>query len=53
MSEKDVEKDTDSEVSVSPVEDASPKFAPREGRKLYLDTGEQRVRYRKHWWQLW
>ena len=53
MGEKDVEKDTDSDASVKDVETAIPKFTGREGRKIYLDTGEQRVRCRNHWWQFW
>lgn len=53
MGEKDIEKDTDSELSVKDVEDSLPKVTAREGPSIYLDTGKQRMRYRKRWWQLW
>lgn len=53
MDDKYVEKDTDSEVSLNEVEGGSPKPTAREGPKLFLDTGNERMRYRKNWWQLW
>lgn len=52
MNEKDVEKDNES-VSTQEVQDALPTVNAREGPKIVLDSGEERVRFKKHWWQLW
>lgn len=46
------EKDTES-ISTKEVEEVSPKVQAREGPKIVLDTGEQRVRFRRRWWQIW
>ena len=51
MSERDCEKDTES-VSTKEVQD-SPAVKAREGPKVFLDSGEERVRYKKSWWQIW
>lgn len=52
-SEKDIEKDAESvetkEVQETPALTAKGRDAP----KLVLDQGEEHVKYRKHWWQLW
>lgn len=54
MSEKDCEKDTDS-VLTKEVGDKDASTLPkgREAPKLVLDSGEERVRYRRQWWQMW
>ncbi|KAI0694596.1 ABC protein [Cytidiella melzeri] len=55
-SEKDTEKGDADSVSVRDVsvEDLSKSLkAQRQGPSLYLDTGQQHLRYRKKWWQLW
>nr|CAD98883.1 ABC protein [Phanerodontia chrysosporium] len=46
------EKDTDS-VETKQVKDASPKVQAREGPRVVLDAGEQHLRVRRRWWQLW
>jgi ATP-binding cassette, subfamily C (CFTR/MRP), member 1 len=51
MSGKDTDK---SEVDSVSIHEVSPKKkAPRDEPTLFLDAGEQRMRYRKKWWQLW
>lgn len=55
MGPKDVEKGDEDSVSIkeATLEDVSPKQMQREDRKLVFDTGEEQVRYRRNWWQLW
>lgn len=52
MNDKASEKDTDS-VETKEVQDASPEVKAREGPKIVLDAGEQHLRVRRRWWQLW
>ncbi|KAI0342890.1 ABC protein [Trametopsis cervina] len=58
MNEKDPEKvegsDTESvDEREATVENLPAKVERREAPKLFLDAGEERLRYRKQWWQLW
>jgi hypothetical protein len=51
-SDKVNEKDTES-IETKAAEDLSPKPKAREGPKVFLDSGLERIRFRKRWWQLW
>lgn len=51
-SEKDLEKDAES-VETKEVPEAPESGKARDAPKLFLDKGEERVRYRKSWWQVW
>ena len=52
VDEKYNEKDTDS-IETKEVQDLSPKVKAREGPRVVLDAGSERVRFRKRWYQLW
>ncbi|EKM58258.1 uncharacterized protein PHACADRAFT_171522 [Phanerochaete carnosa HHB-10118-sp] len=52
MNDKASEKDTES-VETKEVQDATPKVQAREGPKIVLDAGEQHLRVRQRWWQIW
>ncbi|KAI0806352.1 ABC protein [Irpex lacteus] len=49
MSQKDVEKGDAESVS---IKEADTRVEPQ-SRKIHFDTGEEHLRYRKNWWQLW
>ncbi len=46
--ETDVEKGQDEDVGV-----AEAKENVRPSHKFDLDTGEELIRFRRHWWQIW
>ena len=51
-SEKDIEKDAESVETRTVKETPALSSKGRDAPKLFLDKGEEHVRYRKHWWQL-
>ena len=51
-SEKDLEKDTES-VETKEVQEAPLHAKERDAPRLVLDKGEEHVKYRKRWWQVW
>ena len=53
LSEKDSEKGDTESIETKEVKDASPQLKSHEGPKILLDSGEERIRFRKSWWQLW
>ena len=51
-SEKDIEKDAES-VETKEVQETPGTTKARDAPRLVLDKGEEHVRYRKRWYQLW
>ncbi|KAI0370390.1 ABC protein [Pilatotrama ljubarskyi] len=46
----------ETDVEKGPVDDVEGKKAPvqtRSTRKIEIDTGEEHIRFRRHWWQIW
>lgn len=49
----------ETDVEKGPVDDGSVKKTSaanantRSTRKVEIDTGEELVRFRRHWWQIW
>lgn len=46
----------ETDVEKLPVDDGSVKKTSantRSTRKVEIDTGEELVRFRRHWWQIW
>lgn len=52
VNEKTSDKDTES-IETKEVPYISPKAKGRDGPKIVLDTGVERVRFRQRWWQIW
>ena len=50
--EKDLEKDVES-VETKEVQEAPENTKARDAPRLVLDKGEEHIRFRKRWWQLW
>ncbi|KAI0360038.1 ABC protein [Trametes cingulata] len=46
----------ETDVEKGPIEDVDGKQAQaqtRSTRKIEIDTGEEHIRFRRHWWQIW
>ena len=52
MNEKASEKDTDS-IETTEVQETAPKGKAHGGPRIVLDAGEQHVRLRRRWYQVW